>query len=141
MSEWKRAKEALGRFETAVLVTQAEGGRLRARPMAIAGIGEAGELWFLTAEAAGKVHEIEEHAEVNVVCQEGGSCVSISGKARLVHDRAKISELWRDSFRTWFPNGKEDPGICLIRVSASEAEIWEEKTWRSSRHPVMTAYV
>ena len=51
--------------------------------------------------------------------------VSLSGKARLVRDKAAISEHWQESMRTWFPKGTEDPDIALLRVEVTEAEYWD----------------
>ena len=51
--------------------------------------------------------------------------VSISGKAQLVRDRNKIEELWKPEFKMWFPEGKDDPQIALLRVSLEKAEYWD----------------
>jgi general stress protein 26 len=51
--------------------------------------------------------------------------VSITGVAQLVRDRQKIEELWRPEFKIWFPKGKEDPGIALLRISLQKGEYWD----------------
>jgi general stress protein 26 len=51
--------------------------------------------------------------------------VSISGTAQLVRDRKKIDELWRPEFKMWFPNGKDDPDVALLRVRTEQAEYWD----------------
>ena len=51
--------------------------------------------------------------------------VSISGKAQLVRDRNKIDELWRPEFKIWFPEGKDDPQVALLRVNLEKAEYWD----------------
>src|SRR5215208_5457450 len=51
--------------------------------------------------------------------------MSISGKAQLVRDRKKIEELWKPEFKMWFPEGKDDPEIALLRISLEKAEYWD----------------
>ena len=42
-----------------------------------------------------------------------------------VRRRALIERLWSEAWRVWFPGGKDDPSLCLIRVEAREAEYWD----------------
>jgi hypothetical protein len=42
-----------------------------------------------------------------------------------VQDRAKIDELWKPFLKAWFPEGKDDPQIALIRVDVDHAEYWD----------------
>jgi general stress protein 26 len=43
----------------------------------------------------------------------------------LIGDRQKTVDLWRESFRVWFPKGKADPNLELIAVSPERGEYWE----------------
>lgn len=77
-------------------------------------------------EGSPKVHEIQNNQQVNVVCQDGERiCISLSGRAELVNDRRKLEEAWSESFKVWFPGGKDDPDIRLIFVRGDEAEYWD----------------
>ena len=40
-------------------------------------------------------------------------------------DRALIDELWEDSWKTWFPDGKNDTSIALLIAHPIEATYWE----------------
>ena len=51
--------------------------------------------------------------------------VSISGVGEVVRDRARIDEKWSEGLRTWFPDGKDDPAIALIRVKPVRGEYWD----------------
>ena len=48
-----------------------------------------------------------------------------SGTAELIRDREKIDELWRPEFKMWFPEGKEDPDVALLRVTLEKGEYWD----------------
>src|SRR5437868_1899485 len=112
----KKFRELLNDFGTAVLITHGQETHFHTRPMVVAHIEENCDLWFITGADSAKAREIEADSRAQVVCQKGWtSCVSISGHATVVRDRAKIQELWKASYKVWFPQGIDDPNIALIR--------------------------
>lgn len=50
---------------------------------------------------------------------------SLSGRAEVVSDRAKIRELWQPHLNAWFPDGVDTPDIALLKVSVERAEYWD----------------
>lgn len=122
----EKFRELLEDFETAVLTTHGGAAHFRSRPMAIADVDEHCDLWFISSRDSAKVHEIEKDTRVQVVCQNGWtSCVCIAGKASLNEDRAKIQDLWKTSYKVWFPEGVNDPNIVLIHVVGEFGEYWD----------------
>ncbi|RYD69240.1 MAG: general stress protein [Verrucomicrobiaceae bacterium] len=127
-SEAQKFHDLLEKFGTAMLVTHSSQGELRARPMAIAKIDEDCSVWFLSLHESGKVHEIETAPNVAVTCQKDRDIyLSLSGTAVLSRDRAKIEELWDESYKVWFPKGKDDPDLVLIGVEPHEGEYWDQE--------------
>src|SRR5712691_5241116 len=114
----------------AMFTTVASDGKLRSRPMATLKGGFDGDLWFITRSSAPKAEEISDNQHVNVAYSDCADdrYVSISGTAALVRDPAKVQELWSRRLRDWFPNGKKDPDLALIRVRIDRAEVWDSKT-------------
>ena len=111
-----------------MLTTVDETGHLHSRPMSSNGdIDPDGSLWFFTSASSHKVDEIAKLPKVSVSFADPDNqrYVSISGTAQLVRDRKKIAELWRPEFKMWFPNGKDDPDVALLRVSTEQAEYWD----------------
>ena len=51
--------------------------------------------------------------------------MSLSGTGSLVRDRAAIDAHWAEALRTWFPKGKDDPEIALLKVDIHQAEYWD----------------
>ena len=49
----------------------------------------------------------------------------LDGNARVDNDRAQIDKLWNNQVEAWFPGGKEDPNLALLRVDIDSAELWE----------------
>jgi general stress protein 26 len=117
-------KELLESFDTAMLITR-HGETVHARPMAVAGVEGASTLWFVTGASSPKSDEIRNDERVSATFQGSLKFVALSGLASLVRDRKKIEELWQTSWKAWFPNGKDDPNITLIRVTVTDAEFWD----------------
>ncbi len=109
------------------MMTTEDGDNLRARPMVAAQKEFDGSLWFYTHASSHKVDEVQGDQRVGVTYAEPSKqeYVSLSGKARLVRDKAAITEHWQESMRTWFPKGTDDPDIALLRVEITEAEYWD----------------
>ena len=112
--------------EIAMMVTE-DGDHLRSRPMAVSQKEFDGTLWFFTRADSHKVVEVGEDQRVNLAYAHPGKqdYVSVSGKASLVRDRAAIDEHWTEILRTWFPKGKDDPQIALLKVVVQQAEYWD----------------
>lgn len=117
-------KELLESFDTAMLITR-HGEDVHARPMAVAAIEGANTVWFVTGDASPKADEIKSDERVSATFQGRFEFVALSGRASIVRDRKKIEELWQTSWKAWFPNGKDDPNIALIRVTVTDAEFWD----------------
>lgn len=122
----KIAKEIKG-IRMAMLTTVALDGSLHSRPMATQEQDFDGDLWFFTDKHSVKVDELEANNRVNVafVSPDDNRYVSITGKAKLVLDQAKIDELYSPAIKAWFPDGKDDPNISLIHVDPDVAEYWD----------------
>ncbi len=110
-----------------MLTTMNADGQHVARPMALQEVEFDGDLWFFTYEDSAKVREVQVSPQVNVSFSndKNSEWTSISGTARLVHDRAKAEELWSAPLKVWFPDGLETPGLALLKVQAVSAEYWE----------------
>ncbi|QNE45557.1 pyridoxamine 5'-phosphate oxidase family protein [Glaciihabitans sp. INWT7] len=108
----------------ALLTTINNHGQLTSRPLAVQEVEFDGDLWFFSQDPSDKTTEIAANAQVNVSLESGKGYVSIAGTAEIVHDAAKVDELWSKRVEAWFPEGKEDPSIALIKVHADSAEYW-----------------
>ena len=122
----KKLKDLIEGIDFAMLTTHANG-KLRSRPMSTQEFQFDGDLWFFTSDNTHKVEEIEKDNEVNVAYAkpEDNTYISVSGTASIVKDREKIEELWNPILKAWFPEGLDDPSLCLLKVSVEEAEYWD----------------
>lgn len=124
----QKLREMVKDIDFCMLTTVDENGDLHSRPMSVNGdIDPDGDLWFFTNASSHKVTEISKLPKVNVSFADPDNqhYVSITGRAQLVRDRNKIDELWKPEFKIWFPEGKDDPQIALLRVNLEKAEYWD----------------
>ena len=125
-SDLKRFRDLLDGVHSAMLTSVSADGSLHSRPMALHEPEDDGDLWFIADLRSDKAHQIEGDQHVNLSFAKGDSrWVSVTGTAQLVQDDARLAELWSPFAEAWFPNGRENPDIGLLRVAVQQVEFWE----------------
>ncbi|MBO3269816.1 MULTISPECIES: pyridoxamine 5'-phosphate oxidase family protein [Hymenobacter] len=120
----------------AMLTTTAEDDQsLRSRPMGTLKPGDDGSLYFFTDKDDAKVYEVKKDSHVNLSYADPSSdvYVSVSGRANAYRDQAKIDELWSEDLKAWFPEGKNDPNIMILKVDVDKGEYWDTPSGLLSR--------
>lgn len=121
-------------LDTAMFTTRRPDGRLVSRPMANQVRANGADLWFVTAEDSEKIEEIEFDPHVNLAYYKDATreWVSVSGKATLSRDRAKIKELYRPDWGIYFEDeggakdgSENDPRFVLIGIQIESAMFME----------------
>lgn len=136
MAEEKLATlyELITDIAIAMFTTRRADGRMVSRPMATQKRSEGADLWFVTARDSEKLDEIrfDPHVNLGYLNSKTMEWVSVSGKARVVDDRAKIRELWAPDWRAWFGDDggakdgtADDPRMILIGVTVEIAVFLE----------------
>ncbi len=120
---WKRIKD----IRYAMLTTKDADGSLTARPMTTVQKDFSGTLWFFASRSSPPARAIEASSIVGVHYGEPKDevYVSLSGDARLEHDRPRMEALWSPMVKAWFPDGIDDPDLVMIRVDVHKAEYWD----------------
>ena len=119
----------------AMLSTFDEEHKLHSRPMGTIKPGASGELYFFTDKDSAKVYEVKKDNQVNLsyASPSDNVYVSVSGTASAYRDEAKIAELWSEDMKAWFPKGKEDPSIMILKVTIEKGEYWDSPSGVLSR--------
>ena len=117
------------------MLTTIDGDHLRSRPMSTQEFEFDGDLWFFTNDTTHKIEEIEKDNRVCVAYSKPDENVylSVSGRAEVTKDRAKIEELWNPILKAWFPEGLDDPSLCLLKIPVEQAEYWDAPSSRIVR--------
>ncbi len=124
-----RVRELVEDIDFTMLTTRDASGNLVSRPMSTRQMDANGDIWFFTLDDSKKVDEAEADDEVGLsyLDSSGHRYVSVAGRARVVHDTAKMAELYSPSLDIWFEDGLDTPGIALLRVTPVECEFWEPR--------------
>jgi general stress protein 26 len=124
-----RLKELVEDIDFTMLTTQDAAGSLVSRPMSTREMDENGDIWFFLADDSKTAGEAQADSDVGLSYADpkGMRFVSVAGKASVVHDRAKMEELYSPSLDIWFENGLDTPDIALLRVTPVTCEFWEPK--------------
>jgi general stress protein 26 len=114
----------IGKARIGIITTVNLDGALVSRPMAVKDREFDGDLWFFTEDPSHKTDEVRANPQVNVALDSGKGWVSLAGEATVVKDAAKIDELWDTAAEAWFTDGRNDPKVALLKVTAHTAEYW-----------------
>ena len=114
-------------IKIAMLTTTTAEGKSHSRPMYTFELQDDGIIWLFISRESRKVKEIEANPEVllNYSNPQHDLYIAVNGRAEISDDKAKIEEFWSDRFKMWFPYGKEDKNLCLLKITPEEAEYWD----------------
>lgn len=89
-------------------------------------------LYFFIFEKSALASSLRQDGNVNVsyASPNDDRYVSIVGNASVVHDPAKVEQLWSSAAQDWFPDGPTDPDLALLAVEISHAEYWDDEESR-----------
>jgi general stress protein 26 len=117
-------------IETAMFTTRGVSGQLVSRPMATQERIEGADLWFVTNTDTHKLDDLalDPHVNCSYYNNRTHEWVSVSGLARVSKGKARIRQLYKEDWKTWFGDeggerdgGPNDPRIALILVEAELA--------------------
>ena len=97
------------------------------RPMGAQHVCDQGNVWFFSEKNSDKNKEIAQNKNVQLFFSHPAksSYLVVNGEAEIIFERAKIDELWTPLVKIWFPEGKDDPNISVIKVKPSTAYYWD----------------
>lgn len=130
----KHLEDIAAAFDSAFFVTRRPDGSLHARPMMLAEREHNGDLWFATNMDSPKIAELEADPHATVTMQDHNTYLCIEGRCELVRDRTKLDQIWSPAWTAWFPKGKDDPTLVLIRLRAQTGEYWDRSGLKGLRY-------
>jgi general stress protein 26 len=123
----RKLAELIDGIEIAMLTTHAPDGSMLSRPLQTLQFDANGELVFFTSIDSAKVGQLTENADVNLAFADPQRqrYVSVRGRARIDREPATVEALWSLSQTIFFPLGKQDPHLVVLRVQVRDAAYWE----------------
>lgn len=97
------------------------------RPMGVQNVCDQGNLWFFSEKNSDKNNDISINKNVQLFFSHPGknSYLVVNGEAEITLDKNKIEELWNPLVKIWFPEGKDDVNISIIKVTPTTAYYWD----------------
>lgn len=126
-------------IEVAMFATRRLDGRLVSRPMATQANDPIADFWFVTDGDSDKLDELQHDPHVNLSYYRDRTreWVSVSGTARISHDRGEIRRLYQPDWKAWFGDeggdrngGPDDPRLTLVLVQADSVVYMKNDTPR-----------
>jgi len=132
----KKFKDLIMYVDVCMFTTLDDNYKLHSRPMSTAQVDGEGNAWFFTNEFSEKINEISRDNAVNLIYSDPAKniYVNVKGTCTMIIDRKKMEELWTPVLKAWFPDGLDDPKLCLVKVVTEDAYFWNNKASK------MTAY-
>ncbi len=85
-----------------------------------------GPIWFFTSTDSELYQKLGNggRAMAHFNSKGPGIWATVHGTLSQSHDHATVDKLWNRLAAAWYPGGKDDPKLALIRLDAESAEIW-----------------
>ncbi|MBX3478182.1 MAG: pyridoxamine 5'-phosphate oxidase family protein [Brevundimonas sp.] len=100
-----------------------------AQPMTAFREAETGTIWFFTRDDADLARDAAVGSGQSAMFHYGSkdqkvwACIhgdlSVHG-----HDRTIIDRHWNPVLAAWYPNGKDDPHLTILRFDAGDGRVW-----------------
>lgn len=129
-AEVRSKLRALFKSADTVMLLSSDGGRIHGRPMGLLRVDDDETMYFTTDRNSDKLDEMVAQPRVSVAVQQRSGYAMLEGRASISTDRALIDELWEDSWKVWYPEGRTDPAIAIIVVAPEHATLWDQSMGR-----------
>jgi general stress protein 26 len=126
-------------FGTGMLATKDADSSIRARPMGVAEVSDSFQLYFPCTIEDDKVKRIAVDPGAAVLFQSTAKWVSLTGTLSVSTDRQLIDRLWSESWKLWFPEGKDDPSLSILIFDPTQGEYWDNSGQRGIRFAIEAA--
>lgn len=125
----ERLKEIVDHQGICMMVTQPLQQPPHARPMGVADVDDAGNLWFITLLHSDKCVDLraDTHVHLHFANPKAQEYLSIYGRGEVIDDRTRVKELWKPIAKAWVPDGVDNPDLRLLKVTPDDGYYWDTK--------------
>jgi general stress protein 26 len=85
-----------------------------------------GPVWFFSARDTDFVRQLGRggRATAHFAAKDHELFGSLDGRLEPSNDRAAIDRLWNPFIAAWYPGGKDDPNLQLLRMDPERVQVW-----------------
>jgi general stress protein 26 len=101
-----------------------------AQPMTAFREEETNTLWFFTRDDTDLARDAalpDQTAMFTYGSKDQHVWACIRGAFSVSHDPERIDRYWNPVLAAWYPDGKDDPRLTLLRFDADDGQIWVSK--------------
>src|SRR6476469_820656 len=123
----EKLRSLINEVNVAMLTTLKANGEFYSRPMNTMDLDDEGNIFFFSDEHTPAVNDIKinNNAAVTYTNPENNTYIALNGRIHLAKDQSKIEDLWVPACKAWFPEGKTDPKLALIKIEILKAAYWD----------------
>lgn len=122
----ERLWKEIGKGRTVMLGLVGDAPQQHFQPMTAFAERETGDIWFFTRTDTDLARAVSDGAEAMMILQtkdqELQAC--IGGHLTQSQDRARIDQYWNAVVAAWYPAGKDDPMLTMLKLDARDAAVW-----------------
>lgn len=85
---------------------------------------EGNEIWFFTYNDTDLAQAVQGGATAAFIFQTREVQACVDGRIELVQDQARIDRYWNAHVAAWYPEGKDDPRLTMLRLDCTDAAVW-----------------
>jgi general stress protein 26 len=87
---------------------------------------EGGPVWFYVRKDNDLVRQAGQgrSAMFNFMNRSHDFIACVAGALQADHDPERIQRFWNPVVAAWFPEGKDDPNLTLLRFDPEDAQVW-----------------
>lgn len=86
---------------------------------------DTNQIWFFTYKDTDLAEAVAAGgAQAMFVYQLKDLQACIGGRLTLAHDRERMDKYWNAVVAAWYPEGKDDPRLTMLRLDADDAQVW-----------------
>lgn len=99
------------------------------RPMSVQKVEDDGNFYFLSAVDSSKNEDITHDPRIQLFFSNTSDYefLTIYGMATILRDKPTIERYWNTMAKAWFPEGKDDPRVSVIKLSPTDGFYWDTK--------------
>jgi len=100
------------------------------QPMTAFREAETGTIWFFTLDTTDLARDAalpDQQAMFTYGSKDQEVWACIHGTLSTEHNPEIVDRYWNPVLAAWYPNGKDDPHLTLLRFDADDGQIWVSK--------------
>jgi general stress protein 26 len=86
---------------------------------------DASQLWFFTRADTDLAQAAAQGGGAGTFIFQGRDIwACLDGRLSIDNDRSRMDRYWNPHVAAWYPDGKDDPNLTLLRLDCEEAGVW-----------------